>query len=224
MSGKVGAVFSFLAPRRDWEQVRRQIPVLRKYLDEAAPVLASLSLLSLSKEQALRDPLTRCHNRRFLDEFITKYEPLTDRENRKAGLLMADLDFFKQVNDEHGHEAGDAVLQQAVELMQDNIRRTDLLIRYGGEEFLALLQNVEADSAVVVAEKIRAAVDQHSFTLPSGARLHKTISVGVAEFPQDATTMYKAIKFADVALYEAKRSGRNKVVRFLPEMWTEENY
>lgn len=224
MSGKVGAVFSFLAPRRDWEKIRAQIPVMRKYLDEAAPVLASLALLALSKDQALRDPLTRCHNRRFLDEFITKYEPLNEREDRKTGLLMADVDFFKQVNDEHGHQAGDAVLQQVVQMIQASIRKTDLLIRYGGEEFLVLLQNVEAESSEMVAEKIRAAVDQHSFTLPSGNHLHKTISLGVAEFPDDASAMYKAIKFADVALYEAKNTGRNRVVRFKAAMWTEENY
>ena len=224
MSGKVGAVFSFLAPRRDWEKVRLLIPVMRKYLDEAAPVLSSLALLALSKDQALRDPLTRCHNRRFLDEFITKYEPLSDRDERKTGLLMADLDFFKQVNDEFGHQAGDAVLQQVVQLIQTAIRKTDLLIRYGGEEFLILLQSVEAAASEAVAEKIRAAVDGHSFVLPSGAIIHKTISLGVAEFPEDATAMYKAIKFADVALYEAKRGGRNRVVRFRAEMWTEENY
>ena len=224
MSGKVGAVFSFLAPRRDWEKVRLLIPVMRKYLDEAAPVLSSLALLALSKDQALRDPLTRCHNRRFLDEFITKYEPLSDRDERKTGLLMADLDFFKQVNDEYGHQAGDAVLQQVVQLIQNAIRKTDLLIRYGGEEFLVLLQSVEAAASESVAEKIRAAVDEHSFTLPSGAVIHKTISIGVAEFPEDAQVMYKAIKFADVALYEAKRGGRNRVARFKPEMWTEENY
>ncbi|MEW5774331.1 MAG: GGDEF domain-containing protein [Thermodesulfobacteriota bacterium] len=224
MSGKVGAVFSFLAPRRDWEKVRTQIPVMRKYLDEAAPVLSSLALLALSKDQALRDPLTRCHNRRFLDEFITKYEPLSDRDERKTGLLMADLDFFKQVNDEYGHQAGDAVLQQVVQIIQTVIRKTDLLIRYGGEEFLVLLQSVEASASEAVAEKIRAAVDGYGFALPSGASIHKTISIGVAEFPEDASAMYKAIKFADVALYEAKRSGRNRVARFKPEMWTEEGY
>ena len=224
MGGHVGAVFSFVTPRRDWERVRALLPVLRKYLDEAAPVLSSLKLLRLSKEQALRDPLTRCHNRRFLDEFITKYEPLSEREERRTGFVMADLDFFKQVNDTHGHEAGDAVLKQVVQIMEGSIRRGDLLIRYGGEEFLMLLQNVDKGSAVAVAEKIRDRVEQHAFVLPGGGTLHKTISLGVAEFPDDAQTMYKAIKFADVALYQAKETGRNKVVPFTADMWTDEEY
>ena len=224
MGGHVGAVFSFISPRRDWERVRRLLPVLRKYLDEAAPVLSSLKLLGMSKEQALRDPLTRCHNRRFLDEFITKYEPLSEREERRTGFVMGDLDFFKQVNDTHGHEAGDAVLKQAVQIMDGSIRRGDLLIRYGGEEFLMLLQNVDKGAALAVAEKIRSRVEKHSFALPGGVTIKKTISLGVAEFPDDAQTMYKAIKFADVALYKAKETGRNKVVPFTSDMWTDEEY
>lgn len=224
MGGKVGGVATFLAPRREWEGLRKQLPILRKYLDEAAPVLSSLRLLMLSKEQALHDPLTRCHNRRFLDEFITTFEPLADRENRTTGLLMCDIDYFKQVNDEYGHEAGDAVLKQLVTIIQGTIRKTDLLVRYGGEEFLALLQNVEPGTSERVAEKIRATVEQTALRLPGGTTIRKTVSVGVAEFPQDAPGMYKAIKFADVALYEAKRSGRNKVMRFTPGMWTEQEY
>jgi len=224
MGGKVGAVISFVAPKHKREELRKQLPVLRKYLDETAPVISSLRLLRLSKEQALRDPLTRCHNRRFLDEFITKFEPLAERENRITGLLMCDIDYFKQVNDEYGHEAGDAVLKQVVDVIQESIRKTDLLIRYGGEEFLALLQNVEPGTAELVAEKIRDGVEQAKLNLPGGNSIKKTISVGVAEFPKDGQGMYKAIKFADVALYEAKNTGRNKVIRFAPAMWTEQEY
>jgi len=224
MGGHVGAVFSFLAPRNSWERIREMIPILRKYLDEAAPVLSSLRLLKLSKEQALRDPLTHCHNRRFLDEFISKYEPLSEREGKKTGFLMADLDYFKQVNDEYGHEAGDQVLRAIVTILQGCIRRSDLLIRYGGEEFLILLQDVKNGMSQIVAEKIRVAVEQHNFEVTEGIRIKKTISVGVAEYPEDANTLYKAIKFADVALYEAKNQGRNRVVRFLAEMWKGEEY
>ncbi len=225
MGGQVGAVFSFVAPKRTWETLRsQQLPVLRKYLDASAPVLSSLRLLRLSKEQSLRDPLTHCHNRRFLDEFLSKYEPLSEREGKKAGFLMADLDYFKQVNDAYGHEAGDAVLQQIVTTINESIRRSDLLIRYGGEEFLILLQDIQNGMAEQVAEKIRAAVEQQEFDLPGGSKIKKTISLGVSEYPEDGNTLYKAIKFSDVALYEAKNQGRNKVVRFKPEMWQSIEY
>ncbi len=225
MGGYVGAVFSFLAPRSQWETVRSEmIPVLRKYLDATAPVLSSLKLLKLTQEQALRDPLTHCHNRRFLDEFISKYEPQSERDGRRTGLLMADLDYFKQVNDEHGHEAGDQVLKQVVNIINESIRRSDLLIRYGGEEFLVMLQDVQDSMAEQVAEKIRARIQQHAFEVGAGAKIYKTISIGVAEYPTDGDTMYKAIKFTDVALYEAKNQGRNLVIRFKPEMWQVEEY
>ncbi len=224
MGGQVGAVFSFLTPKRDWEKVRAQIPVIRKYLDESAPVLNSLRLLGITREQSLRDPLTLCNNRRFLDEFIAKYEPLAERENKRTGFLMVDMDYFKQVNDKHGHQAGDAVLQQIAQILLSSIRKSDLLIRYGGEEFLILLQNIQNGPSEQIAEKIRAAVEQHKFILPEGVTINKTVSIGVSEHPADANAFYKAIKFADVALYEAKRRGRNKVVRFTPELWTGEDY
>lgn len=225
MGGQVGAVFSCVVPRRDWAKVREIIPVLRKYLNEAAPVLSSLRLLRLTKEQALRDPLTKCHNRRFLDEYITKYEPLSDRRGGTTAFLMADLDYFKQVNDRYGHEAGDAVLRQVVGIIQSLIRRSDLLIRYGGEEFLILLQDVKDGAAMTVAEKIRLAVESHQFDVNgNGARISKTISIGVSEYPSDADALYKCIKFADVALYKAKDAGRNRVLRFKSEMWSEEQY
>lgn len=224
MGGQVGVVFSFLVSRRDTERMRAQVPIIRKYLEEASPVLNSLRLLGITREQSLRDPLTLCHNRRFLDEYISKYEPLALRENKRTGFLMVDMDYFKQVNDKYGHQAGDAVLQQLAQILQASIRRSDLLIRYGGEEFLILLQNIQNGLSEQIAEKIRLAVEQNAFALPAGVSINKTVSIGVSEHPADANALYKAIKFADVALYEAKRRGRNKVVSFTPELWSDEEY
>lgn len=224
MGGRVGAVFSFVVSRPQWEQMRGKLVMIKKYLDETAPVLSSLRLLQLTREQALRDPLTRCHNRRFLDEFLSHFEQTSARYAKKSGFLMLDLDHFKMVNDEFGHLAGDSILQQVVVIIRNSIRSSDLLIRYGGEEFLVLLLEIESEDIVRVAEKIRAAVENTAFQLPSGGRLSKTISVGGAEYPKDADQFYKAIKFADVAMYEAKKLGRNKVVIFKPEMWVDQAY
>jgi len=224
MGGRVGAVFSFAVPRAEWERTRSKLSMIKKYLDETAPVLSSLRLLQLTREQALRDPLTRCHNRRFLDEYLSHFEQTSLRYGKKAGFLMLDLDHFKMVNDEFGHIAGDQILQQASALIRENIRHSDLLIRYGGEEFLVLLQEINPGDPVRVGEKIRAAMETTPFQLPNGGRLMKTISVGVAEYPRDADQPYKTIKFADVALYEAKKLGRNKVVEFKPEMWVDDDY
>jgi diguanylate cyclase (GGDEF)-like protein len=224
MGGRVGAVFSFVVPADKGPLWRDLMFVLRRYLDVAAPVLSSMRLLELTREQALRDPLTQCHNRRFLDDYIRQYESLAQRHGRRVGFLMMDLDFFKQVNDQYGHQTGDGVLQEVAALIRDNIRKSDLLIRFGGEEFLALLFEMDSGTAAVVADKIRRAVEMHKFELPGGGSIKKTISIGISEYPQDADLFYKSIKFADIALREAKQTGRNRIVRFDPSMWTQEEY
>ena len=224
MGGRVGAIFTFLMPKAEWNPNRKRLVMLRKYLDESAPVLASLRLLEASKEQSLRDALTDCHNRRYLDEYMPNLESLCKRESRKVAIIMADLDFFKQVNDEHGHQAGDAVLRQVAQIIRRNLRESDLLVRYGGEEFLVLLHDPAAGGTQIAAEKIRNAVESTLFTLPDGKQLSKTLSLGLSEYPQDGDTLYKILKFADVALYAAKNQGRNRVVRFVPEMWQETSY
>lgn len=225
MGGRVGAVFTFVTSLTTWQTVKLNLGIIKKYLEETAPTLSSLRLLKITKEQALRDPLTQCHNRRFMDEYLGKLEGLHLRNERKIGFIMADLDHFKMVNDEFGHLAGDEVLKQLAVILQQNIRKSDLLIRYGGEEFLIILMEISQDGiAMKIAEKLRKAVDETKLTLPSGGTLRKTISMGVAEFPQDGDQLYRVIKYADVALYQAKEEGRNRVLHFTPEMWDGEDY
>lgn len=225
MGGRVGAVFTFVCARPEWEEKKNDLPIIMKYLEETAPTLASLRLIQISREQALRDPLTKCHNRRFMDEYLVQLEGLNSRSPRNVGFIMADLDHFKMVNDEFGHLAGDEILKQLAEILRNNIRKTDLLIRYGGEEFLIVLMEMSnKGEAFQIAEKLRTAVEAAKLSLPTGGAINKTISMGVAEFPKDGEYLYKAIKYADVALYQAKEQGRNKVLCFEPEMWKEEDY
>ena len=225
MGGRVGAVFTFTMRRMQWENQKDSIQFMRKYLDETAPVLSSLRLLQISRDRSLRDPMTGAYNRRFMDEYLAQTEVLSKREDKRLGFLMADLDHFKIVNDQYGHQSGDAILKQIVEIMRGNIRRSDLIVRYGGEEFLIILVDPTNDGdSEKVAEKIRKAVESHRFLLPNEDTLQKTISLGVSEFPEDASQLYQAIKFADVALYEAKKGGRNCSLRFKPHMWTEDTY
>lgn len=225
MGGRVGAVFTFVVERPEWEQRQHDISIIKKYLDETAPILSSLRLLQVSKEQALKDPLTGCHNRRFMDEYLAQFERLNQRQQRKIGFIMADLDHFKMVNDEFGHLAGDDILKQLADIIRQTVRNSDVLIRYGGEEFLIMLMEIEQDGITTeVAEKIRLAVETAKLKLPTGGFLKKTVSMGVAEFPLDGEQLYQVIKYADVALYQAKQKGRNKVLKFTPEMWETEEY
>jgi len=224
MGGRVGGVISFVFPRSQWDERRMAVSIIQKYLSECAPVLSTLQLLQISKENALRDSLTGVHNRRFLDEYIKKYEAIATRDGKMVGFIMADVDYFKQLNDQFGHMAGDTVLKDLSALIVRMVRKADLVVRFGGEEFLVLLHEVQPGHTVEVAEKIRLAVEAHPFVLPDGRMAHKTVSLGVSEFPSDADMFYKAIKYADVALYRAKETGRNKVVAFEAEMWTEAAY
>lgn len=225
MGGRVGAVFTFVVDKAEWEYKQKAIAIMKKYLDETAPILSSLRLLKISKEQALKDPLTQCHNRRFMDEYLAQFERVNHRNPQKIGFIMADMDHFKMVNDEFGHLAGDEILKQMAATIRQNIRKSDLLIRYGGEEFLVILMEIKQDGITYdIAEKIRLAVEETKFVLPSGGAINKTLSMGVAEFPLDGQQLYQVIKYADVALYRAKDSGRNKVLSFVKEMWDGDDY
>ncbi len=137
---------------------------------------------------------------------------------------MCDMDFFKQVNDEHGHDVGDVVLKDTSRVLRESVRESDVVIRFGGEEFLILLIDTEPGYGLEVAQKIRENIEALKFKASKGAVIKKTISMGVSEFPKDTEGFWQAIKYADVALYNAKDTGRNKCVRFIPEMWEEGSF
>jgi diguanylate cyclase (GGDEF)-like protein len=116
---------------------------------------------------------------------------------------------------------GDEILAGIARVLKENVRKADIVARFGGEEFLILLVDIREGEAVQVAEKLRKKVAEHPFDTKAGV-LKKTISIGVSEFPVDSKGIWQVIKFADVALYKAKETGRNRVVRFQPKMWKKE--
>ncbi len=217
-SGTAGCVTQIVVSSEEAELTRLMAPFVAVYLREAGPVLEAKRLMEHLRENALRDALTGLYNRRFLEEYVSALVAGSQRRKSPFAVLMLDLDFFKQVNDTHGHEAGDKVIKTLADILLRNVRASDMAVRYGGEEFLILLMDCSAESALKVAEKIRADVEATKIPLPGGM-LQKTISIGVAEFPGDSDTFWQVVKFADVALYKAKTTGRNKVVRFTADMW-----
>jgi diguanylate cyclase (GGDEF)-like protein len=204
-------------------QISATIPFVNVYLREASPVLESKRLMESLREANLRDPMTGLNNRRFLEEYLETLLATTQRNKSHLAILMLDLDFFKVVNDSHGHDAGDAVLKALAKTLRQTVRASDFVIRYGGEEFLILLQDTAADAAMQVAENIRIAVEALKVPVAGGIVLQKTISIGVADFPDDSAAFWQALKFADVSLYHAKQTGRNRVVRFTAELWTDKS-
>ena len=220
-SGTVGCVVQIVASPDEAQFAKLLVPFIAVYLRETAPVLEAKRLAEYLRENSLRDAMTGLYNRRFLEEYTTTLVATSQRRKSPFSVLMLDLDYFKQVNDTFGHEAGDKVLKTLAETLIKSVRASDMVIRYGGEEFLIVLLDTGAEAAMNVAEKIRAKVEETRVSLP-GTMLQKTISIGVAEFPVDSDTFWQAVKFADVALYEAKTQGRNRVIRFIPSMWTTE--
>ena len=219
-SGAAGGVVQLVMGAEQGHFAKLLVPYIAVYLREAAPVLEAKRLMEHLRESSLRDAMTGLYNRRFLEEYVSTLIATSQRRQSPFSVLMLDLDYFKQVNDTFGHEAGDKVLKALAETLTKSVRGSDMVVRYGGEEFLIVLQDTSAEDAMEIAEKIRVKVGETKVSLP-GTMLQKTISIGVSEFPADSDTFWQVVKFADVALYEAKSQGRNRVLRFIPEMWKE---
>jgi diguanylate cyclase (GGDEF)-like protein len=158
------------------------------------------------------DALTGLHNRRFLTQRLSEELSRAYRQKTSFTVLMADVDEFKKYNDTYGHPAGDEVLKKVASILLSSTRAMDSTARYGGEEFAVLLNDTTGQEAFEVAERIRTRVEAQEFT---GKKI--TISIGMAEFPEDGYTADAVISSADEALYEAKRGGRNRVVRAVPK-------
>jgi diguanylate cyclase (GGDEF)-like protein len=207
----------------DLEDLRNKISRVQQYVREIQPVLEAKKLMKVLKDSSIRDALTGLYNRRFLEESFEKLVSATLRRGTVLGLLMCDLDYFKQVNDILGHDAGDTVLRETASVIQRTVRSSDLVIRFGGEEFLVIVVDAKEGAAVLVAEKIRQRIEENKIQIRTEV-LQKTISIGVSEFPTDTENFWEAIKYADVALYKAKEAGRNRVVHFESSMWGQESY
>ena len=159
--------------------------------------------------EARTDQLTGISNRRAFDEEIYRLFALRQRRNGDLCLMIADIDHFKLFNDYHGHQVGDEMLQRVAARFEDSTRSSDIVCRYGGEEFAILLPRTKLADAVRVAERTRATVEALKFAL-SDCQLHVTVSVGVVQL-QANETINEFVKRADAALYSAKLAGRNCV-------------
>ena len=205
--------------KNELKTINKDIPHLRNYLEAAKPVIESRLLMEKLRQTSLKDGMTGLYNRRFLEEFIDQFMNQADRNKETYHLMMLDVDWFKQVNDTYGHDVGDMVIVEIGKLLQKHIRTSDMAIRYGGEEFIVMLQNSSDEGAMMVAKNIHSGFAAIEFNVGPGETMFKTMSIGMAKFPVDGDTIWKCIKYADTALYRAKNTGRNKIVEFEPEMF-----
>lgn len=164
------------------------------------------------EQLAILDPLTKVHNRRYGMERLKEEFSRSVRSKEAVGVLMFDLDHFKNVNDTYGHIVGDQVLISFSSLVKKHLRKEDTLIRYGGEEFLAVLPGASIEGLKIAGEKIRRVIEE-SFVSYNNQEIKVTVSIGGCSFPEsDITDIEQFVNHADNNLYEAKDTGRNKVV------------
>ncbi len=166
------------------------------------------------KELATRDGLTGLYNHRALHALLADEVARANRFGRPLSLLMIDVDHFKHVNDTHGHQAGDAVLQGLSRLLQRQARAIDRVCRFGGEEITVILPETDADGAGSIAERLRATIEREPFDIGNHRSVHVTVSIGVATYPGLAKSGEALVDAADTAMYAAKRTGRNCVMRY----------
>jgi two-component system cell cycle response regulator len=185
---------------------------LASFAAQASVAIENVLLHQETERLSITDGLTGVWNRRYLELTLRKEIDRAQRFDRPLSVLMVDIDLFKGVNDLCGHQRGDEVLVELSRRVLDSVRtQIDTLARYGGEEFVVVLPETPEEGAKVVAEKIRAAVRDHSFTSDTGPDVSITVSVGVASFPADGNDAQELLHTADLAMYSAKQAGRDRV-------------
>ncbi len=162
-------------------------------------------------EQAVTDGLTGLHNRRYMEQHLESLVRESLRTGRRLSMLLADIDFFKHVNDTYGHDAGDIVLREFANRMRRNTRGIDLACRLGGEEFVIIMPDTESGRAYQIGERLRACIAAEPFTISADLAIRVTTSVGLSTLESPSDTWQALVKRADQALYASKRSGRNRV-------------
>lgn len=180
-----------------------------KYSDKSALQLI-LKDITFQVKLSLRDHLTNLYNRRYMEEFLKNEMEASRRYNYAFSIVMIDLDDFKKINDNYGHEAGDHVLKGVAEIMLTSMRKADVIGRYGGEEFIIMMPKTTKKNALTCMEKIRTFINMKPYKF-NGKELKITASFGIASYPEDSSDIQDLLAISDIRLYRAKRMGKNRI-------------
>ena len=189
-----------------WSEERTELA--RGFVDYAAPILQNVRYFKQLQQRAIQDELTGLYNRRFLEGHLQKQLAMATRYEQPLAVLMLDIDLFKTINDRFGHDARDRVLRSFSVNLSQTIRASDVVARWGGEEFVVVLPSTIGHAAKALAEKIRKSIEALSFEEQVPGLGGITVSIGTAAYPDDGTTEEILLKSADLALYRAKQRGR----------------
>jgi diguanylate cyclase len=196
------------------KKIQSQTDAMREELEESKRTTSKLTqLLEQVESKAMIDPLTQVFNRGTYNMEIAQMIKEFKRYKNPAALMIIDIDHFKTFNDDYGHKVGDAVLALVASLIKGAVRDTDMVFRYGGEEFVVLLDNLDLKNALTVAEKIRAQIESHHLTNKANV-LNVTVSIGLSCF-KEGDVESSIFERADKALYQGKQNGRNRVEQLL---------
>ncbi len=199
------------------EKRRALLPFIQDYVDAAKPEIVSKKLMQILEKNANTDPLTGLSNRKYLETYIDSSIYNGIYKGKPCGILMVDIDYFKLINDNYGHDIGDIAIKTIANTLIDVVNKNDVVIRFGGEEFIVILNDCDEDRLQNTAEEIRIAFSQQK--IQAGAEtFSKTVSIGTSLFPNKDHSFWKYIKQSDIALYEAKHGGRNRVIRYREDM------
>jgi diguanylate cyclase (GGDEF)-like protein len=210
---RVGALIAFdrAAASARPKLTPRLLQSVNLLLEPAAMALDSALLLKRAEELSLTDDLTQLYNSRYLNLVLRKETKRASRSGRPLSLLFIDLDGFKGVNDTHGHLYGSRALVEAAGLIRGSARETDVVSRFGGDEFAIVLPDTGGEGAYAVGERVRDRVAGHPFLADDGLNVHLTASVGVATLPDVAASADELVAAADKAMYQVKDSGKNGI-------------
>jgi len=186
-------------------------PLLNFFQRQARLALINAERSAQAQSLIYIDDLTKLYNGRYLNVVLDREMKRSERYRNFFSVLFMDIDFFKRVNDAHGHLVGSRVLVEVGAVLRACVRDSDTVVRYGGDEFVVLLVETNADEAMIVAERMRKMIEAEPFVKEEGLGIRLTISIGIAAFPEHATTKQTLLNLADQAMYRGKESTRNVV-------------
>ena len=208
---KTVGVLEMINKRNGMPFEQKDQELLVQLVDQAAIALERANLYQQMSDLAVTDDLTKLFNFRYLDQILDREISRCQRYGSVLSLIFLDMDYFKHVNDTHGHLMGSRVLIEVAHILLRNLRNVDVIARYGGDEFVVVLPETSVKTTLRITSRLLQALQEYDFLKEEGLKVRLTASFGIAGYPEHAATKRDLVRLADQAMYQAKNSGRNQI-------------